>query len=861
MFTQNSIANVMVNRNSVQVCAVLAAVASLVVAADNAQAAPVFSLADGLVQIQNGDDLNLGESNPGDATGTSLTIRNLGDETMTLGNAVPTVVEGQVSGITVSNGNSVNAGGFAVLTVGFVVTSPGDFEVEVSIPTNDPANSNFSFSIVGTVVVPVLSIADGLVPVVDGDEIDLGTAAMGDDVGVALTVRNLGEGPLELSYEAAATVNTLGDIQLVGPPEVAGGGFGVLTVAFNSAQPGPMTLAVTVESNDPNTPEMTFTLTAVFVQEDEPDLVVRDGLEDVLPGDTVTIDPTEVNGQTRKTLTLVNQGSADLQLNGYTTDTITDPNEELFGLSVSIDTAVVPAGQSAEFELEFTPEALGSHVYSVVILTDDPDTPNYQFTVEAEGIAESQPSITVEDEEKSFESGDTVALNGKSVGEQVNVVLTVSNSGSADLVFDQLTPELDDVDLDKIDSLTVAFDASPLAPQESTEMVVSFVPSVAGETTFSIVVVSNDPVTPEFKLNVRTDVDNDVQIENKPVIEVVQDQESYSSGDTYDFAGVTIGTTATTDFTIRNAGSQTLEILELLPAGSPRYTFVFDGSSVIQPQSERVLSISFAPDAIGEESGSLEIVSNDADQPSFVLNVSGFGIETDVAAPSMVVSFNNQEVSSDTTVDFGTTVLGETKNATFLIANVGDAPLNLDANGVEVDVLDGDNELVAEVNDGVVAPGGTTTLTLSTAPTSSGLQAYAVTILSNDPVTPEFSLIVVEDAVFGDIDDQDGTDCNQNGFDDRDDIEAGESQDCNENQVPDECETDGDADGVIDECDNCPNVENPNQVDIDFDGIGDACDENITPDIPTCGFGAIGALPFMFFGLSSMRRRRVTIEA
>ena len=73
------------------------------------------------------------------------------------------------------------------------------------------------------------------------------------------------------------------------------------------------------------------------------------------------------------------------------------------------------------------------------------------------------------------------------------------------------------------------------------------------------------------------------------------------------------------------------------------------------------------------------------------------------------------------------------------------------------------------------------------------------------------------------------------------------SFDCNNNGVPDECETDSDGDGLINECDNCPhdsngdqqnsdtdefgdacdncpNIDNPDQADLDNDGIGDVCD-------------------------------------
>ncbi|MBM3881420.1 MAG: hypothetical protein FJ387_17125 [Verrucomicrobia bacterium] len=40
---------------------------------------------------------------------------------------------------------------------------------------------------------------------------------------------------------------------------------------------------------------------------------------------------------------------------------------------------------------------------------------------------------------------------------------------------------------------------------------------------------------------------------------------------------------------------------------------------------------------------------------------------------------------------------------------------------------------------------------------------------------------------------------------------------------------DSDSDGVPDEADNCPTVFNPDQADIDGEGIGDACDDFVDP--------------------------------
>ncbi len=88
-------------------------------------------------------------------------------------------------------------------------------------------------------------------------------------------------------------------------------------------------------------------------------------------------------------------------------------------------------------------------------------------------------------------------------------------------------------------------------------------------------------------------------------------------------------------------------------------------------------------------------------------------------------------------------------------------------------------------------------------------------------------------------------DCDGDGTPDAEQIASGDAPDCDDNGVPDQCQPDGDSDGIIDACDlcpngsnlidrdndgifdgcdNCPDAQNFNQVDTDGDGMGDVCD-------------------------------------
>jgi hypothetical protein len=96
-----------------------------------------------------------------------------------------------------------------------------------------------------------------------------------------------------------------------------------------------------------------------------------------------------------------------------------------------------------------------------------------------------------------------------------------------------------------------------------------------------------------------------------------------------------------------------------------------------------------------------------------------------------------------------------------------------------------------------------------------------------------------------------------------------EFADCDSNRIDDACEiclhgavVDVDGDGVLDSCDNCPDIANADQLDSNHDGIGDVCEETVGRVLPrggcgsgACGAGGVGWVMFIVFGLASMKRR------
>ena len=92
-----------------------------------------------------------------------------------------------------------------------------------------------------------------------------------------------------------------------------------------------------------------------------------------------------------------------------------------------------------------------------------------------------------------------------------------------------------------------------------------------------------------------------------------------------------------------------------------------------------------------------------------------------------------------------------------------------------------------------------------------------------------------------------------------------EQTDLDDDGLGDECDDDIDGDDVVAAADNCPDVPNPGQEDSDGNGVGDACDDSIGDPLDTdvvaggCGCDSSAPTGMLWFlpllGLGLARRR------
>jgi hypothetical protein len=115
------------------------------------------------------------------------------------------------------------------------------------------------------------------------------------------------------------------------------------------------------------------------------------------------------------------------------------------------------------------------------------------------------------------------------------------------------------------------------------------------------------------------------------------------------------------------------------------------------------------------------------------------------------------------------------------------------------------------------------------APTDNGWKVSIVTAVLGDPGDDVSLTVYAICGALGDISPTPVEICDDGIDNDDDTLVDAADPDCADPPPP----PDADSDGIPDSTDNCDNVPNPGQEDVDSDGVGDACDDTPNPGTPT----------------------------
>ena len=511
--------------------------------------------------------------------------------------------------------------------------------------------------------------------------VDFGQVDLGQTGSHTVQVSNLGGADLDVTGVTLSASPEFSVAAATLPGVVAPGGQEVIYVSYTPADEIPDLGTLTFDSDDPDEPSVVVELLGESTP--QPDIDVDPWTVDL--GD-VTLGDTAVGSAD-----VLNVGDADLTVYGcsYTGD----PQIVLVSCPTG---AVIGAGGADLIELEFTPNAPQTFAGVVAIASTDPDEPVVTVDVVAMGAA---PDIDLDPTQLDFgalEIGVSLALDAE-----------IWNLGDGDLYLGSLS-------LVGSPDFTLEVDPSglTLTPGDVTTVTVRYGPTDLGADTGQVLIPSNDPDEPVVTLALVGEHDPIPDIEVDPLV--------------VSFGVVDVGNTAQDSVAVTNVGTGNLSVD--LPVLSGSADFALNAGNfpvVLSPGDSRTMTVHYVPSDLVSDLGEVTVTSDDPDEPVVVVELTGSPApEPDIHLDPVALSF-------------GAVLQGDTAVGTATVSNLGTADLELGSLAL---IGGGDFTITVDPSLAVLAPGASTPVEVTYAPSNAGPDAGQVTIPSNDPDEPVVAL-------------------------------------------------------------------------------------------------------------------------
>ncbi|MCI0635864.1 MAG: choice-of-anchor D domain-containing protein, partial [Actinobacteria bacterium] len=359
--------------------------------------------------------------------------------------------------------------------------------------------------------------------------------------------------------------------------------------------------------------------------------------------------PVRIGSSRTLEATISNLGMSDLLVREIEVAPGTSPEFELE--PVSLGAAVAPVtlspGASISVPVVFRPVDPGESTGELVIASSDADEPLVEVSLGGTGVTTPDPEIDV--------SPVALVYDEVLVGTARTLAATVRNLGSADL-------EVGAVELGVGTSSDYSIVSQPgsfvLPPGASASVRVRYLPTETGFDSGTVRFSSNDSDEPLVTISL---AGRGVTIE-VPEIDV--------SPLALRFEEVFVGSSRTLDVTVANTGSASLEVTGIAFGAGSSADFALgrsiDGVSVA-PGANFVLPVRFLPGGSGPAAATLLISSDDADEPTVTVALSGTGVVREM--PALLVT--------PASVNFGARSIGSTSVRAVGIRNTGSMSLRI----------------------------------------------------------------------------------------------------------------------------------------------------------------------------------------
>ena len=274
--------------------------------------------------------------------------------------------------------------------------------------------------------------------------------------------------------------------------------------------------------------------------------------------------------------------------------------------------ASVQPSNTCTVSAAFVPTAAGTASGTLSIPSDDPDTPVFDVALSGTGTTTTvlEPNISV--------TPTTLAFGNVVVGTtSAPQTVTISNTGTADLTVTNVVLT-GDTDFDVASTTCVV---PVLAPGASCSADVVFTPSSVGGKTALVTITSDDPDTPSLEVTLTG-------------TGVVEEPDITVTPTSVDFGSVTVGDSDSRTVTVKNDGTADLVITSVSTPADP-FSVTDDGCSgqTLAPAASCAVTVDFAPTSAGAFSDSIVISSDDPDESTVTVSLSGEGAEVSANQP------------------------------------------------------------------------------------------------------------------------------------------------------------------------------------------------------------------------------------
>ncbi len=520
---------------------------------------------------------------------------------------------------------SVAPGATVPVAVDYTPTNPAADAAILDIVSDDLDEPDVMVSLDGTVAAAPADILVGPLA------LDFGSVTVGATSTLMTTINNTGGSDLTVT---GLTVTGSGDFILgAGAPAtpftVAPGALVDVPVDYTPSAVGAANGTLTVASDDADEANVPVALSGTGVAAAAPEI-------DVAPL-SLAFGSVNVGATATLTTTISNLGSTTLNVTGLS---VTGSADFALGAGAPATPFTVAAGGSVNVPVDYAPSAVGAVTGTLTIASDDADEANVPVALSGTGVVTASPEIDVAPLSLAFglvNVGDTATLTTtiSNLGGATLNVTGLSLTGSADFALGAGAPA---------PPFTVAAGGSVNVPMD-------YAPSAVGAVNGTLNIASDDADEANVPVALSgTGAAVAPEIDVAPL--------------SLAFGTVVQNNTATLTATISNLGSAALNITGLSVTGSADFALATGTPTppfTVAAGASVGVSIDYTPADIGADSGTLSIASDDADEPTVNVALSGTGVNV----PPSVCQV------APLSLDFGAVEVGTSVTLTTTVTHTG----------------------------------------------------------------------------------------------------------------------------------------------------------------------------------------------